>query len=160
MTMLKTKLIAIGLLIVSGVYPSLVYSTGGWEANLNVKARTAENRLSFGQKADATDGHDGFYDVTAMLNGDIKAYFKGADKTYWREIKAEEGGIKRWALEIECGLEREIVTLTWKSTALPRSAKAVLLDDRGGFLVDMKSESSYNYVNDGSRSFIIEIQQQ
>lgn len=156
----KAKIIAIGLLIVLGFYPSLAYSTDGWEANLNVKARTAENRLSFGQKADATDGDDGFYDVTAMLNGDIKAYFKSADKTYWRDIKAEEGGIKRWVLEIGCSLEKEFVTLTWKPSAFPRSAKAVLLDDSGGFLVDMKSESSYNYVNDGSRVFIIEIQQQ
>ena len=38
--------------------------------------------------------------------------------------------------------------------------KAVLLDDRGGFLADMKGDSSYSYLNDGQRSFIIEITQQ
>lgn len=145
-----------GLLLLSGP----LRAADGWEANITVGAATAENKLSFGQKNDATDGPDGAYDVPAMLNGDIKASFKASDgKSYWRDIKAANGGIKTWKLAVESRLGMEKVTLKWKPTAI-NARKAVLLDDRGGFLADMKSESAYSYINDGQRSFIIEIFQQ
>lgn len=157
---LGKRVILAGTFLGLFLLPGLLHAADGWEANITVGAATAENKLSFGQKTDATDGPDGAYDVPAMLNGDIKASFKTSDgKPYWRDIKASDGGVKIWKLTLESGLDRERVTLKWKPTAM-NALKAVLLDDRGGFLADMKIDNAYSYINDGQRSFIIEITQQ
>ena len=88
----KTMLLAISLLVVfSG--PA---AAEGWELNISVVTSTgAENRISFGQKADATDGFDGQYEVPAYVEGNISVYFPHPEwaessTIYWRDIKAAD----------------------------------------------------------------------
>lgn len=146
----------------SGVllFPMASLAAEEWEASITVQASTAENRLSFGQKANATDGPDGAHDVPAMLNGDIKASFKSSNGIpYWRDIKAAAGTVKSWNLVIESALGNATVTVRWKPSAINASA-AFLLDERGGVLADMKNESAYSYTNEGRRNFRIKIMHQ
>lgn len=138
------------LLLVSGY----AYCADGWEATLKVSVPRAYNRLSFGQKADATDGIDGAYDVPAMLNGDIKASFKRDEGSYWRDIKALDGP-KRWLMRVESPLKGSTVTVSWKPAMLP--AGIVLTDMATGAVTNMKAAETYSYNNDGQRELLIDV---
>ena len=142
------------LVLVSGY--GYAYGAEGWEATLKVSVPRAYNRLSFGQKADATDGIDGAYDAPAMLNGDMKAYFKRDDGNYWRDIKAF-GGSKRWTVRVESPLKGSTVSVSWKPETLVSLKAATLTDVATGMLVDMKSAGDYSYTNGGTKDFTIDI---
>ena len=142
------------LVLVSGY--GYAYGAEGWEAALKVSVPRAYNRLSFGQKADATDGIDGAYDVPAMLNGDIKASFLLKDGSYWRDIKAVASGeVKKWRIRVESGLAGTVITLSWNPASLP--AGVALTDMATATVIDMKSVGTYSYNNDGAREFLIEV---
>ena len=126
-----------------------------WEASLEVGVQNARNKLSFGQRPDATDGIDGLYDVPALLSGDIKACFLLEGDKYWRDVKAE--GAKQWVLVIESELEGEVISIGWKPGELPEQADIVLMDDTARMAFDMKTGSSYSYKNDSPRQFRIEV---
>lgn len=129
----------------------------GWEANLTVGVTTVESRLSFGQRASATDGIDGGYDVPAMLGGDIKAYFFQGGGNYWRDIKAmTHGEAKMWRVRVESGLNGKPVVLRWNPNNLP-IGDVTLTDNIAGAVIDMRASGSYSYDNDGMREFSIEV---
>ena len=74
-------------------------SSDGWEANIIVSLGGAENRLTLGQRPDATDGKDDKYDVTAMPGGDMKASFSG---TLWRDINEKGSLIRSTPVSVFC----------------------------------------------------------
>lgn len=144
------------MLIVIGVSPSL--ATDGWEINIVVSVGVAENRLSFGQRPDATDGVDGQYDVPAMLSGDVRAYFPNPDGKYWRDIKAmTPGAVKIWEINIESPLTGQMVEVKWKRELLPENARVNLIDNSAGAVIDMKAQGSYKYQNNGQRQLKVEV---
>jgi hypothetical protein len=144
------------LLLMTAINTQKAYAFDNWQAALTIGIGTAENRLTFGQMADATDGADGKYDVPPMLGGDIKAYFVENEGSYWRDIKSGNGDVKVWKLNVESGLKGLATTIKWKPSEI-NALKAVLTDDKGNFLAEMKNVSSYEYLNNDKRSFIIEI---
>jgi hypothetical protein len=123
-----------------------------WETRLSVRAGSGENRLSFGQRANATDGFDGQYDVPAMPGGTLNAHFDLEAGTYWRDIKGLQTGKSAvWTLQVESTLPAETVLLSWPNAALPEGT--TLRDLTTGTQVDMKQQTSYIYSNDGPRLF-------
>lgn len=123
-----------------------------WETRLTVRAGSGENRLSFGQRADATDGFDGQYDVPAMLGGTLNAHFDLEAGTYWRDIKGlQSGQPATWTLEVKSTLKAATVLVSWLNANLPEGT--ILRDLTTGTQVDMKQQTSYSYSNDGPRQF-------
>ncbi len=133
-------------------------ASDGWEANIVVGVSTAENKLSFGQMADATDGIDGKYDVPAMLSGNVKAYFADAGKSYWRSIKAlSVGQPKKWNMRVESTLNGETVMVRWNPRKLPSSGAISITDTVSGKVTDMRADDSYSFRNEGARELLIEV---
>lgn len=134
-----------------------LFAAEDWETNLTVNISAADNRLSFGQRHDATDGIDGKYDVPAMLGGDIKAYFRYNEGNYWRDIKSTDGA-RTWAVRVESALKDKTVILKWKQKGLPDSGTIIIKDTNTGTATDMRQNNSYSYQNDeGVREFTIEV---
>jgi hypothetical protein len=138
---------------------SSVYGVDGWEANLAVTILNAENRLSFGQRGDATDGIDGKYDVPAMLSGDIRAYFLIDEGSYWRDIRSltTNNETKVWNIKIESGIKNEAIILKWNPGNLLKKGKTVLIDAAIGVVIDMKSNNQYSFRNNGTKNLRIEV---
>ncbi|MBM4136543.1 MAG: hypothetical protein FJ241_06890 [Nitrospira sp.] len=155
---MKSKIVTVtSLAIVLLLYSSL-FAADNWEANLTVSVLNASNRLSLGQKADATDGIDGQYDVPAMLNGDISAYFLQSEGRYWRDIKAPSfRKIKIWKVRIESPLSGETIVLIWKPEALPKKAEVYLIDPITKRVINMKVHKQYSYINNGPRDLKIKL---
>jgi len=139
--------------------PVTVQADSGWEANIVVSVLNAENRLSFGERPDATEDFDNRYDVPAMLSGDIEAYFLLNDGTNcWRDIKAAgRTGVKSWDLHIESSLVGEIVKIKWDPELLPHNLIFRLIDYETGTIVDMRRHNSYSYQNNGDRCLRLEV---
>lgn len=138
----------------TGVTQALA-SEGGWEARLVVAVGEAENKLSLGQRPDATDGLDDFYEVPAMLGGDIRAWFEGPEGPLWRDIKAP--GETAWSMKVKSGKSGETIKLSWDSARLAGDMAVSLVDLRSGASVDMKAIGSYTYKNAGPRRFKVEV---
>ena len=133
------------------------FTADGWETNITVTARTAEVRLSLGQRADATDGRDGLYDVPPMAGGEVSASFVHDDGTLWRDIRSTSTGIKTWTLRVVSSHTDEDVALTWTPQSLPADATAALVDSETGTRTDMRKNSRYTYKNTGVRDLSIEL---
>lgn len=148
---IKLFLMAIlGTTVMAGVVSA--FAADDWEARLTVSASTASNRLSFGQRLGATDGIDPAFDVPAMLSGDIKASFKTEKGGYWRDIRPH--GTRTWKVNVESTLSGKTVTIKWER--IPSIGKMELRDNGAGVVVDMSSQSSYTYLNEGPRELTIE----
>ncbi|MCK4739579.1 MAG: hypothetical protein KAT46_06490 [Deltaproteobacteria bacterium] len=126
-------------------------ATDGWESRIVIAAGTAKNKLSVGQKADATNGQDGQYDAPAMLKGELKAYSGTSDNPLWRDIKGL--GNATWNLNIESERSDATITISWDSSTI--GANAILVDSATGAEVDMNSENTYAYSNTGPRNLSI-----
>lgn len=150
--MRKTIIVLVGLTV---LISAPIFAGEGWEASLKIGVGTAENKLSFGQKPDATDGIDGLYDVPALLSGDIEAYFLLGEGKYWRDIMAD--GTKEWTLAVKSELKGETITLKWKPGDFPKGTSVVLMDDTVRKAFDMKNGGSYSYQNNGQRQFRIRV---
>ena len=143
------------ILVLCGVRP--VYASNGWETNVIVSSGVAENRLSLGQKSDATDGVDGRYDVTAMFGGDVKAYFDSSIGALWRDIKALEGR-KSWVVNVDSSLKGGNISLKWNAAGFPLGYSVRLVDRVAGASVNMASTGVYTYSNTGPRALVIEVE--
>ncbi len=156
--MIKKAVILTVSLILSLIFANVTFAEDGWDAALTIKVLNAENKLSFGQRPDATDGIDGRYDVPALLSGDVMAYFLLDETKYWRDIKAiTNGESKTWHLWIESSLNGEIVEIEWTRGLLP--VNSIFIDNETGAVIDMKTQGSYTYPNNGQRRFRIETAQ-
>lgn len=143
--MRKTILAFLSALIAVGVATNLCFAAGlrDWEANIKVSSDNAKNRLSFGQKPEATDARDGLYDAPAMLAGKVQAYFLDGDGALWRDIRAP-GTEQEWLLVITSSTGQPI-TIDWDHGYFPKDTGMELLDLDGNFLVDMQTADSYTF---------------
>ncbi|MBI5562410.1 MAG: hypothetical protein HY894_06120 [Deltaproteobacteria bacterium] len=136
---------------------SIAHAVPGWEASMTATISTAENKLVFGQRADARDGLDARLDVPAMLGGDIQAYFAEGSDTLWRDIKGFHGGTKSWDVRITSAIKNKPVVLRWKPEELRDAGTVTIKDTSTGTIVNMKEASTYSYINTtGTRDFTIE----
>ncbi len=121
----------------------------GWEVALKVKSGEAENKLSFGQRADASERADGRYDVPAMLSGSLRAYFaKEGAEPFWRDIRALTfGQTYTWTLWVETETPGQTVSLNWSSEDLPKWARVKLFDVSGQVKSDMGRQGSYVFTS-------------
>lgn len=139
--------------VVCGLRPA--YAAEGWETNITVSSGVAENRLSIGQRADATDDYDGKYEAMAMLGGDIRASFDSSSGALWRDIKSLEGQ-KSWSVKVESSLQGSEVSLKWNAVSFPAGHSMRLVDGTTGTSVNMAATSLYTYRNSGPRNLVIE----
>ena len=155
----RFKISIIILLILTGYLSKTpVYADDGWEANLTVTISTADNKLSFGQRAGAADGIDGKYDVPALLSGDIRAYFLTEKGNYWRDIKSlTPAETKRWDIRVESPLKGKIIIIRWNPGNMTAVSVINLIDRSSGVIMDMKAINSCSYQNNGVREFSIEV---
>lgn len=102
----------------------LLAVAGDWECKLTVKSGVAENVLTFGQKADASNGIDGRYDVPALLRGAVQARFVEGGQGYWRDIKGP--GAADWLLSVDVSDAILPVTAVWSGCAIPAGTKVTL----------------------------------
>ncbi len=151
-----------------------VVSAQGWEAGLRVRVGSAETVISLGQLGDATDGYDGFYDVPAMLSGDLEVFFKdiprdiskrgkrsrklrssgvtAQGRQLWRDIRGlNSGRIQLWELQVDSPLVGEIVKISWNSGEFPAGGDVLLYDLNNRSLVKMRAVADYSFANTGSR---------
>lgn len=141
---------------------NIVFAVDGWQTDIKVSIMNAENRLTIGQRPDATDGIDGKYDIPAFLAGDIQAYIELDGEQYWKDIKSACGvGLctKQWDIFVESELKGKTINLKWNPLELPLDMNITLTDTVTGIVIDMKKQSSYSYENTGKRQFVIEVQQ-
>ncbi len=140
---------------------TLASAGDGWQANIKVSLMEAENRLSIGQRPDATDGWDSRYDVPALLSGDIMAYFEESEGgKYWQKFKSSCGAplcAKYWDLLVESDLEGQVIKLNWNPSSFPPGMAIFLIDEATGNVVDMLAQAKYTYKNTGKRKFQVEV---
>lgn len=135
----------------------------GWEMKIVVIAMSAENKLSIGQRPDASDGTDGKYDIPALLSGDIKAYMELGGSKYWRDIKQtcsikDASCKKTWNVVVDSMVRGEPIKLRWNASAIPQDLSIFLIDITTGKTIDMKAGQEYSYDNTETRKFKIEAQ--
>ena len=150
--MMKKMLLVILLIAAPTIQ---TFAADGWEAKIKVSVLTAENKISFGQKTDATNGIDGLYDVPAMLSGDIRAYFLLDSGGYWRDIRPL--GTAAWTIMVESELIGKTIKITWRPEeleALP-AGSVLLMADTAKKALDMKKTGLYTFINDGKRQLRI-----
>lgn len=128
-----------------------------WELKIKVTAGVAKNKLSFGQKTDATDGIDGRYEVPAMLSGVLKASFMSSGKQLWRDIRALDGETKVWTMKIDSTHMNKNVTIQWSLSSLPADRNLYLTDKKTGKTISMASKSSYTFRYDGIREIALKV---
>ena len=157
MLMIKAVAFALILFLAAGTV-SLVRASDGWETNLTITVAGAENKLSFGLQADATDAIDGQYDVPPMLGGSITSYFSDGGGLLWRDIRALSTGAKSWKLHIESPLNDKYVYLTWDPTMFPDGARVTLKDPTSGFSVNMTDRNLFAFKNVGPKDLEIIVQ--
>ena len=136
------------------------FAADGWETTLKVKVGVAEGKIRIGQRADATDGVDGRYDVPAYVAGNetLLAYTVLGNAKYWRDVKAycADTCVGRWPIVIESTLIGKTVVITWDTAALPKDMSVSLVDSETGAAIDMKVKSELQYQNRGKHEFKVE----
>lgn len=156
---MKTSIQIIILLSITSLLSTSAFATmdEGWEMSLTVAVGKAENRVSFGQRPDATDGVDGKYDVPPMLGGAMSASLTGGGASLWRDIRSGDSGDKTWVLQIESDLAKETALLTWNPREIPEGAVLMLRDPVTAVVVDMKTQGQYTFKYSGTREIKIEM---
>lgn len=139
---------------------SISIAENGWELSIKAKVLNAENILIIGQNPDASDGVDGRYDVPALLAGDIEAYIKLGNDTYWKDIK-ESCTIscqKSWNFFVDSKVAGQIIELRWNPLTIPENISINLTDKATNNVIDMKKANNYYYENTNKREFIVNAQ--
>lgn len=147
------------ILLLALVFPATAVAADGWEFHIVASTSAgAENKISLGQRENATDGFDGYYDVPAYVEGDISAYFPHDDwgqeaSKYWRDIKALDDQ-KSWSFNVESS--KPTITLSWKKSKILGGYSIALTDTHTGESIDMTAKDKYSYANSGQRQFVVE----
>ena len=132
------------------------WAQSGWETELLISSERAQNRLLFGQQADATNGIDGRFDVPAMLSGTLKASFEDdSGKRLWRDIKALEK--VSWVIRVETNNPQAEVKLDWSPATLPKSTEVLLVDRENNKTISMHKTSSYSFNGQSSKTLSISL---
>lgn len=150
---LSTVLLALVMLVPTG----FCFAGEDWQANLVVSSSNASSRLTFGQNQAATDLNDGFYDVSALFSGSLRAAFTDGGGTLWRDIRGGDNGTgQEWRLSVTAATG-EIVKVSWDKDSLPKNIRVTLIEVDTGRSVDMKELSSYAVENRNGGELIIEV---
>ena len=132
--------------------PSNAHASADWEVTLRVEAGTGHNQLVLGADDTATDGYDPVWEVYAMLDGYIKAYFPHPEwgmvhDVFWRDIKAHAPEMtKEWSFIVDSSLNNYNFTIRWDLSKIPKNYEIVLIDDSTGQVTDMRSAASYSFL--------------
>ena len=151
-----TILFAIGLLALGGN----AWAAAGWEIPLTVSAGRAVQHLSLGERADATDGIDGLYEVPALPGGNLRAAFALAGGRYWRDIRSASARHQRWTLVIAAPRTAAQVTMAWGNLPQGKGLSARLTDPASGRIVDAVRQHQYRFRSNGTRTLILDITRQ
>lgn len=139
---------------------TLVSAAEGWQADIKVNLKDAQNRLFIGQRSDATDGWNARYDVPAILSGDIMAYIEEPEGgKYWRKFKGSCEGyscIKKWDVLVESKLAGQIIKLSWNPSSFPPGMTILLIDTATGDVINMQAQAVYSCKNAKKRKFQVE----
>lgn len=144
------------LLYILCFLPYEANAASAWQVTLRVEAGTGYNRLVLGADETATDGYDNVWEVYALLDGEIQAYFPHpewnmAHNVFWRDIKAHApGSTKEWLFEIKSSLNNYDFIIKWDISKIPESCMISLIDDSTGQKIDMRSTTSYSFSYNGS----------
>lgn len=147
------------LLYILCFLPYEANAASAWQVTLRVEAGTGYNRLVLGADETATDGYDNVWEVYALLDGEIQAYFPHpewnmAHNVFWRDIKAHAPGTaKEWLFEIKSSLNNinnNNFTINWDISKIPESCTISLIDDSTGQKIDMRSTTSHGFLYTGS----------
>ncbi len=159
--MRKRAIITVVVIFIMFVNENLSLADNGWELSIKANVLNAENRLIIGQRADASDGIDGRYDVPALLAGDIKAYMEIDGNKYWKSIKesCNTPCRKTWNIFIDSEPLGQTIEFSWNSLDIPDNELSIILTDTAtGKVVDMKTEYQYSCENTGKKEFVVEVQ--
>ena len=132
----------------------------GWEVPLTVSAGRTAQHLSLGERADATAGIDGLYDVPALPGGAIKAAFALGGGRYWRDIRPLTAGRQRWELIVTAPHSIGEVTVAWGSFPRERGLRASLLDRTTGRTIDASTNHRYCFRSGEARTLVLDITRQ
>jgi len=157
----KMAIITVATILQLILLTSISNAQAEWEMNIIARVLNAENKLTIGQRADATDGMDGRYDVPALLAGDIKAYIELEGQKYWKDIRqtCNTACKKAWNMLIESEIKGQIIELSWDLSDIPDNANLILIDTETGKVIDMNLvPHKYTYKNLGRREFIVEVE--
>lgn len=135
-------------------------AAAGWEIPLTVSAGRTAQHLSLGERADATDGIDGLYEVPAMPGAGLGAAFLIAGGRYWRDIHSLSPRDQRWTLIVAAPRTATEVTLSWGKLPQSRGLIARVSDPASGQSIDAVAQHSYRFHNTGTRTLIFEITRQ
>ena len=158
---MRTKITILAAILWLSLYSS-VPAQEFWQADIKVSVLDAQNRLSLGQKIDATDGWNAKYDVPALLFGDIMAYLEEPEgRKYWRKFRGSCDGrpcVKTWGAVVESDSEGQTVKMEWNFSSFPADMTISLIDEFTGNTINMKTQTGYTYKNIGKREFRVEVQ--
>jgi hypothetical protein len=135
-------------------------AAAGWEIQLTVSAGRIAQHLSFGERANATDGIDGLYEVPAMPGAGLRAAFLISGGRYWRDIRPLSVHAQHWTLVVAAPRTATEVTLNWGTLPRGRGLIARLTDAASGRSVDAIGRHHYRFRNTGTRTLIFEITRQ
>lgn len=160
------------LLYTSYLFPSNAYASAEWQITLRIEAGTGYNRLVLGADETATDGYDNVWEVYALLDGEIQAYFPHpewnmAQEVFWRDIKAKAvpGMTTEWSFVVDSSkdelgnpsLYNYDFTIRWDLSRIPQNYEIVLIDDSIGKTMNMRSTPSYDFTYTEMRHFKVAV---
>ena len=151
-----TLLCTIGLLALG----TNARAAAGWELPLTVSAGRAVQHLTLGERADATDGIDGLYEVPALPGGKLRAAFALAGGRYWRDIRPLSARHQCWTVVISAPHSAAEVTVAWGNLPQGKGLSARLTDPASGRIVDAVSQHQYRFRSNGTRTLILDITRQ
>ncbi len=158
---MKTKITLMAAILWFSLYAP-VSAQEGWQTDIKVSVLDAQNRLSIGQKIEASDGWNARFDVPALLFGDIMAYLEEpAGRKYWRKFRGSCDGrpcIKTWDAIVESELKDQVIKMEWNPSSFPVGMAISLIDESTGKVINMKTQTEYTYNNIGTRKFRVEVQ--
>ena len=158
---MKTKITLMAAILWFSLYAP-VSAQESWQTDIKVSVLDAQNRLSIGQKIEASDGWNARFDVPALLSGDIMAYLEEpAGRKYWRKFRGSCDGrpcIKTWDAIVESELKDQVIKMEWNPSSFPMEMAISLIDESTGNVINMKTQTEYTYNNIGTRKFRVEVQ--
>lgn len=157
MRLTLTMLCALWMLFAFGVNAQ---AAAGWEIPLTVSAGRTAQHLSLGERADATNGIDGLYEVPAMPGAGLGAAFLIAGGRYWRDIHSLSPRDQRWTVVVAAPRSVAEVTLSWGELPQGKRLIARVSDPTSGRSIDAVAQRSYRFHNNGTRTLIFEITRQ
>lgn len=121
-----------------------------WRVDVTMSVSDDSQRLTLGAANDATDGFENAYETRAVLAGYLTAYFYhpewGVDTDYFRSDIRDTALPEEWTSYVSSQHVNRDITMSWAIDA-PETLELRLVDEELGTAVDMRTQSSYTYLN-------------